>query len=66
MSERDFRLYGADILESGIAILEYVKSLSYEEFQGDRKTYSAVIIRQYLGNEKDKYDSQNQTQKNPV
>ena len=44
MSKRDFRLYCTDILESGSAILEYVKSLSYDEFQGDRKTYSAVIF----------------------
>ncbi|EFK06154.1 putative toxin-antitoxin system, antitoxin component [delta proteobacterium NaphS2] len=43
MSERDFRIYCEDILESGSAIFEYVKDLSYEEFQRDRKTYSAVI-----------------------
>ncbi len=43
MSERDFRLYCADILDSGSAILEFVKGLSFEEFYCDRKTYSAVI-----------------------
>lgn len=43
MSERDFRLYCADILDSGSAVIEYVKGLSYEEFRTDRKTYSAII-----------------------
>jgi uncharacterized protein with HEPN domain len=43
MSERDFRLYCADILDSGAAILEFVKGLSFVEFRDDRKTYSAVI-----------------------
>jgi uncharacterized protein with HEPN domain len=43
MSERDFRLYCADILDSGTAILEFVKGLDFEEFCNDRKTYSAVI-----------------------
>ena len=43
MSERDFRLYCEDILESGGAILDYVEGLSFETFCNDRKTYSAVI-----------------------
>jgi uncharacterized protein with HEPN domain len=43
MSERDSRLYLSDILDSGAAIQEFVKSLSFEEFCNDRKTYSAVI-----------------------
>lgn len=43
MSERDFRLYLSDILESGRAIQEFVKGFSFEEFCKDRKTYSAVI-----------------------
>jgi len=43
ISERDFRLYCADILDSGKAILEFVKGLKFEEFCKDRKTYSAVI-----------------------
>jgi uncharacterized protein with HEPN domain len=43
MSERDFRLYCADILDSGNAIFEFVKGLSLEQFCNDRKTYSAVI-----------------------
>ncbi len=43
MSERDPRLYCEDILESGSAILDFVKGLSYDGFCDDRKTYSAVI-----------------------
>ena len=43
MSERNFRLYCVDILDSGRAILEYVKGLSFDEFCSDRKTFSAVI-----------------------
>jgi uncharacterized protein with HEPN domain len=43
MSERDSRLYLSDILDSGAAIQEFVKGLSFEEFCNDRKTYSAVI-----------------------
>jgi uncharacterized protein with HEPN domain len=43
MSERDFRLYCTDILDSSSAILEFVKGLSFEEFCSDRKTSSAVI-----------------------
>lgn len=43
MSERDFRLYCEDILDSGVAILEFVKRLTFEEFCNDRRTYSAVV-----------------------
>jgi uncharacterized protein with HEPN domain len=43
MSDRDVRLYCADILDSGAAILEFVKGMAFEEFCNDRKTYSAVI-----------------------
>ena len=43
MSERDFRLYCEDILDSGNAILQFVNSMSFENFCEDRKTYSAVI-----------------------
>lgn len=43
MSERDFRLYCTDILDSGRAILDYVSGLGFEQFRKDRKTYSAVI-----------------------
>ena len=43
MSERDFRLYLIDILESGNAILEFTKGMSFEEYSNDRKTCSAVI-----------------------
>lgn len=43
MSERDFRLYCEDILDSGHAIFQFVKGMSFEEFCKDRKTCSAVI-----------------------
>ena len=43
MSERDPRLYCEDILESGSAILDFVKGLSFDDFCDDRKPYSAVI-----------------------
>ncbi len=43
MPERSLYLYCSDILDSGNAILEYVKNISFEEFCQDRKTYSAVI-----------------------
>ena len=32
-----------DPLESGSAILDFVKGLSFDDFCDDRKTYSAVI-----------------------
>lgn len=38
MSDRDVRLYCADILDSGMAILEFIKGLAFEEFCNDRKT----------------------------
>lgn len=44
MSERDIRLYLVDIMDSGNAVLAFVKDLSFEEFCNDRKTSSAVII----------------------
>ena len=43
MSERDPRIYCEDILDSGSAIVDFVKGLSFEDFCDDRKTYSAVI-----------------------
>jgi uncharacterized protein with HEPN domain len=43
MSERDYHLYLSDILDSGRAIQEYIKEMSFDEFCKDRKTYSAVI-----------------------
>ena len=43
MSKRDLRLYCADILDSGSAIIVFVNGLSFEQFCNDRKTYSAVI-----------------------
>ena len=43
MSDRDVRLYCADILDSGAAILEFVRDLTFEKFCNDRKPCSAVI-----------------------
>jgi uncharacterized protein with HEPN domain len=43
MSERDPHLYFDDILDSGNAILNFVKGFSFEDFCKDRRTYSAVI-----------------------
>jgi uncharacterized protein with HEPN domain len=43
MSDRDVRLYLADVLESGAAILEFTRDMSFGEFSADRKTCSAVI-----------------------
>lgn len=43
MSERSINLYCLDIMDSGNAIIEFVKGLSFEEFKNDRKTCSAVI-----------------------
>ncbi len=43
MSDRDFRLYLADIIDSGTAIQEYIQGCSFKDFFHDRKTYSAVI-----------------------
>jgi uncharacterized protein with HEPN domain len=43
MSEKDSRLYCEDILESGSAIFDFVKELSFEDFCDNRQTYSAVI-----------------------
>jgi uncharacterized protein with HEPN domain len=43
MYERGVVLYLTDVFESGNAILEFVKGLSFEEFAMDRKTRSAVI-----------------------
>jgi uncharacterized protein with HEPN domain len=43
MSERPQLLYCQDILDSGAAILSYVKGVTYDEFVLDRMRYSAVI-----------------------
>ena len=43
MSERDIHLYLDDILDSGYAITDYVKGMSFDDFCKDRKTYSAVV-----------------------
>ena len=43
MSKRDFRLYCADILDSGKAIIEFVDNMTFQTFSDDRKTCSAVV-----------------------
>ena len=43
MSERDYRLYCEDILDSGSAIIEYTTGLTFHDFMADRKTFSAAI-----------------------
>ena len=43
MSKRDSRLYLLDILDSGNAILEFLRNMPFEAFCNDRKTCSAVI-----------------------
>ena len=43
MSKRDSRLYLSEIVESALAIQEYVQGYVLEDFYHDRKTYSAVI-----------------------
>ncbi|QFY90683.1 DUF86 domain-containing protein [Magnetovirga frankeli] len=43
MFERDCTLYLADILDSGQAILSYVKNLDFEQFSTDRMRHAAVI-----------------------
>ncbi|MCK9502487.1 MAG: DUF86 domain-containing protein [Lascolabacillus sp.] len=43
MSDRDYRLYLHDILDSGQAIQDFVKGYAFDDFERDRKTYSAVI-----------------------
>jgi uncharacterized protein with HEPN domain len=41
--KRNIKLYLKDILDSGNAIMEFTKGLSFEDFIRDRKTFSAVI-----------------------
>lgn len=43
MPERSDRLYLADILDAVSAIEDFVRSMDYNAFAGDRKTRSAVI-----------------------
>ena len=43
MSERDNLLYLKDMLESIEAIQSFVNGMSFENFTGDRKTFSATI-----------------------
>ena len=43
MSERDWRLFLLDIRESASRVLEYVGSMSREEFLSDSRTVDAVI-----------------------
>jgi len=43
MSRRSDAIYLDDILQSVLAIADYVKNCDFEEFRNDRKTYSATI-----------------------
>jgi len=43
MPDRHFRLYLQDISDSGNAILDYVRDMSFTMFQQDRKTAAAVV-----------------------
>ena len=47
MPKREKKLYIADILDSAAAIKEFTAGMSFEDFIGDRKTYSATI-REYI------------------
>ncbi|WP_457602756.1 HepT-like ribonuclease domain-containing protein [Nitratifractor sp.] len=47
MPKREKKLYIADILDSAAAIKEFTEGMSFEDFVGDRKTYSATI-REYI------------------
>lgn len=47
MSKRDLGLYIGDILESAKAIKEYIEGMDFNDFENDRKTYSATI-REYI------------------
>ncbi|WP_456429474.1 HepT-like ribonuclease domain-containing protein [Nitratifractor sp.] len=47
MPKREKKLYIADILDSAAAIKEFTTGMSFEDFIGDRKTYSATI-REYI------------------
>ena len=47
MPKRDKRLYVEDILDSAEAIKEFTRGMGFEDFRGDRKTYSATI-REYI------------------
>ncbi|MCE6990982.1 DUF86 domain-containing protein [Dyadobacter sp. CY323] len=43
MSKRNPQLLVADIMESGLKILQYTEGLSFEDFLNDNKTVDAVI-----------------------
>ena len=43
MPKREIELYLHDILESILAIEDYVQDISFKDFTKDRKTYSATI-----------------------
>jgi len=47
MSNRDINLYINDIIESINAIKDFTLDMTFEEFQIDRKTYSATL-REYI------------------
>lgn len=43
MTKRSDALYLDDILQSVLAIADYINDCDFEEFRNDRKTYSATI-----------------------
>ena len=43
MSERGYRLYLPDVVDSLLAIDSYLVGVNYEMFAADRKTYSATL-----------------------
>ncbi|VXD14869.1 conserved hypothetical protein [Planktothrix serta PCC 8927] len=40
---RSIRLYVEDILTSGVKVRRYTEGMSFEDFQGDERTYDAVV-----------------------
>jgi uncharacterized protein with HEPN domain len=40
---RSIRLYLEDILTSGVKVRRYTEGMSFEDFQGDERTYDAVV-----------------------
>jgi len=40
---RSIRLYLEDILTSGVKVRRYTQGMSFEDFQGDERTYDAVV-----------------------
>ena len=63
MSKRDEKLFIQDIKESVDAILSYVDGISFDIFEQDRKTYSAVIREFEIIGEATKHLSEDITNK---